>query len=154
VNSFGESQLTAYGTAVTLAAANAVNLTITAGTGANTTNGYVIYRTAVTAAGSPTGLDFFPIFKVSTADVTAGYNGGAAGVIRDRGYFMPNTEEAFLTEMDEQILSLKQLAPLSKLDLAVTGLSRRFVSFAFCTPILYQPKKAVRYINISRTYNP
>jgi hypothetical protein len=98
--------------------------------------------------------DFFPIFKVSNADVAAGFQGAAAGAVRDRGYFLPDTEEAFITEMSDEVLELKQLAPLSKLDLAVISMSRRFITFMFGTPILYTPKKMVRYINVSRTYNP
>jgi hypothetical protein len=142
-----------FNTAVAISAGNASDITITSGGGAVAGTGYVIYRTKVGAA-SAAAADFFPIFKVSNADVTAGFNGGAGGVVRDRGYFLPDTEEAFITEMSDEILSLKQLAPLSKLDLAVISMSRRFISFMFCTPILYTPKKMVRYINVSRTYTP
>lgn len=152
VNSFGESALKAFATPVAISAGNASDLTITAGAGAVAGTGYVIYRTKITGAAVPTNEDFFPIFKVSNAEVAAGYHGAAAGLVRDRGYFLPDTEEAFITEMSDEILSLKQLAPLSKLDLAVISMSRRFISFMFCTPILYTPKKFVRYINVSRTY--
>jgi hypothetical protein len=151
INSFGESALTAFATAVAISAGNASDITITSGGGAVAGTGYVIYRSKVGVA-SAAVADFFPIFKVSNADVTAGYNGGAGGKVRDRGYFLPDTEEAFITEISDEILSLKQLAPLSKLDLAVISMSRRFISFMFCTPILYTPKKLVRYINVSRTY--
>lgn len=151
LNRFGESNLTAYGTAVTLAANFRADITITDGTGPNEISGYVIYRTKITAAGSPTGLDFYPIYKVSAAEKTAGYNGAAAGVVGDRGYFLPGMEQAFTTEMVEDVLSFKQLAPLSKLDLGVLSMSRRFISFLFGTPQLYTPKKMVRYINVSPT---
>jgi hypothetical protein len=151
INSFGESAITVFNTPVAISAGNASDITITAGAGALPATGFVVYRTkkGVTNAAN---ADFFPIFKVSASEVAAGFQGGAAGVVRDRGYFLPDTEEAFITEMSDEILSLKQLAPLSKLDLAVISMSRRFISFMFCTPILYSPKKMVRYINVSRTY--
>ena len=153
INRYGESNLTAFGTAVTLAANQRPNITITAGAGAIPGSGYVIYRTKVTAAASPTGLEFFPIFKVSNTQVAAGLNGAAAGVIGDRGYFLPDTEQAFLSEMNEDVMSFKQLAPISKLDLAVLSMSRRFIAFMFGTPQLYAPKKMVRYINVGKVLN-
>lgn len=151
VNRYGESALTVLGSAVSLVATKAVDLKFTAGSGANAPTGYVIYRTKVTSAGSAAGLDFYPIFKVSVADLAAGVNGGAAGIVRDRGYFMPDTEQAFATQMSDEVLSFKQLAPMSKLDLAVVAMARRFIVFLFGTPQLYTPKKMVRYINVGKT---
>lgn len=151
INRYGESNLTAYGTAVTLAAGQRPDITITAGTGPIAAAGYVIYRTKITAASSPTGLDFFPLFKVSVAGVAAGFNGAAAGKVGDRGYYLPDMEQAFIAEVNEDVLSFKQLAPISKLDLAVLSMSRRFITFLFGTPQLYTPKKMVRFINVSRT---
>lgn len=153
LNRFGESNLTVFGTAVTLAAGQRPDITITPGAGPNPIDGYVIYRTKVTSAGSPTGLEFFPIFKVSVANVVAGLNGAGAGVIGDRGYFLPGMEQAFTTQMVDDVLAFKQLAPLSKLDLGVQTMARRFISFMFGTPQLYVPKKLVRYINVSPVLN-
>lgn len=152
VNSAGESALSIFATGVLTAANKAVDVTFTAGAGSYAASGYVIYRSLPTAAVTAAGLEFYPVFKVSTTDLTNGYNGGAAGVIRDRGYFLPNCEEAFIADMVEDVMSFKQLAPLSKLDLAVISMSRRFITFLFGTPILYTPKKMVRYINCSKTY--
>lgn len=150
INRWGESALTPIGSAVTTVVGDGVNLTITPGTGANAANGYVIYATKVTTASSSTGLTFFPLFKVSETNRINGLNGGAAGVIRDLGYFLPDTEQAFITQMDDEVLSLKQLAPISKLDLAIISMSRRFICFNFVVPNLYAPKKFVRYINAGR----
>lgn len=152
INKSGESALTVLGSAVTLASGKSVDLKFTAGVGANVTNGFVIYRSKVTTASSTAGLEFYPIFKVSTTDLANGFNGSAAGLIRDRGYFLPDTEEAFLTEMNEEVLSFKQLTPMSKIDLAIIALSRRFSVFLWGTPVLYTPKKFVRFINISKSY--
>ncbi len=150
INKKGESALTVHPTALTIAASAVVDLTVAAGVGANPSQGFVVYRTEITAAGSAAGLTFYPIFKVSVAAATAGYDGGAAGKIRDTGLFLPNTEQAFVAQMTEDVVSFKQLAPMSKLDLAVLSMSRRFITFLFGTPILYQPKKMVRIINAGR----
>jgi hypothetical protein len=150
INRYGESNLTIYSTAITLAPDHSTDLTFAAGAGSNTTSGYVIYRTKVTTAATPAGLEFFPIFKLGEASRSAGFNGGAAGVVRDRGYFLPDTEQAFITDMNEEVLSFKQLAPISKLDLAVLSMSRRFIAFLFGTPQIYAPKKIVRYINVGK----
>jgi hypothetical protein len=151
LNRYGESVLTPIGSAFTLAAGHSSDLTITPGTGANAAQGFVIYRTKPSAASSSTGLLFYPIFKVSNTDRVNGYNGAGAGVVRDCGYFLPDTEQGFMTQMDDEVLSLKQLAPISKLDLAIISMSRRFICFNFVTPNLYAPKKFVRYINIGKT---
>lgn len=152
VNRYGESNMTVFSTPVTLAAGQAVDITITPGVSALSASGYTVYRTKVTTANSPATLEFFPIFSLGEAGRAQGYNGGAAGVIRDRGYFLPDTEQAFMAEIQDQVLSFKQLAPISKLDLAVQSMSRRFITFLFGTPQLYAPKKIVRYINVGKVY--
>lgn len=148
VNRYGESALTVLGS-VAISAAHRIDLKFTPGTGANATTGYTIYRTVVTSAGSATGLNFYPVFQVSESSRAAGFIAGA-GIVGDRGYFMPNTEQAFTTQLDEEVLSFKQLAPISKLDLAVVAMARRFIVFLYGTPQLYAPKKVVRYINAGK----
>lgn len=154
VNRYGESNMTVFATPVTLTEAQAVDIALTGGAGAIEATGYTVYRTKVTTASSPNTLEFYPIFSVSEAGRASGYNGGTSGVIRDRGYFLPDTEQAFVTEMSEEVLSFKQLAPISKLDLAVQSMSRRFITFLFGTPQLYAPKKVVRFINVGKKYVP
>lgn len=151
VNKRGESALTVFPTAVSIVAGSSVDLTITAVAGANATQGLVIYRSERTTAGTAAGLLFHQIFKVAASVVTSGYDGGAAGVIRDRGMFLPNTDQAFITQLTEDVMSIKQLAPMSKLDLAILSPSRRFLLFNFLTPIVYQTQKMVRFINCGRT---
>lgn len=151
INRYGESALTLIdATATTLVAANSVTFSFEDGGGAIAATAYRIYRTKVTSAASASGLDFYPIFDVSVSDLAAGYDGASAGSVRDRGRILPDTESAFLTEMSEEILSYKQLAPVSKLDLAVISMSRKFIAFTFATPMLYQPKKMVKFINCGK----
>lgn len=151
INRWGESALTPISSAATSVVGSSVDLTITPGSGNNAAQGYVIYATKVTTASSSTGLQFFPLFRISETNRINGYNGAGTGVVRDCGYFLPNTEQAFITQMDDEVMSLKQLAPISKLDLAVISMSRRFIVFNFCTPNLYSQRKLVRYINVGRT---
>lgn len=155
LNSKGESQLTVDATPVVLTAGGVVNITITPGNNGNPLNGYNIYRTLPTTASSPNGdMEFFPIFKISESERVAGYDGGGAGVVRDRGRFLPNTDQAFLCAMNDEVMSFKELAPLSKLDLAVLSMSRRFIVFQFGTPQVYAPKKVLRFVNCGRKYTP
>lgn len=153
INRYGESNLLSISnTATTLAVGSAVDINFTAGAGAYAATAFVIYRTKVTTASTPTNETFYPIFKVPAASAAAGFNGAAANKVRDLGYFLPDTEQCFLTQMDDEVLSFKQLAPMSKLDLAVLSLSRRFIVFLFGTPNLYAPKKFIRYINVANKY--
>ena len=152
INRYGQSNLTPIGSAIAITVGDRVDLAITAGTGANAASGYYIYRTAVTTAGSSTGLTFYPLFKVSATQLTNGYNNAAAGHIGDLGYFLPNTEGAFVTQMDDEVMAIKQLAPPSKLDLAVISMSRRFIVFSFLSCVLSAPQKFVRFINVGRTH--
>lgn len=151
LNKKGESALTVHPTAIAIVAGASVDLTITQGAGLNPTQGYVIYRTKVTTAANATGLLFYPIFKVSSGAVVAGFDGGAAGDVRDRGMFLPDTEQGFVAQMDDQVMSFKQLAPMSKLDLAVLSMSRRFITFLFGTPVVVAATKMVRIINAGKT---
>ena len=154
INRYGESAITVLDAAPTaIAAGFGVNLTWTSGGGAVPATAYTVYRTVITGAVSPVGLIFYPIFTVSSSEMAAGYDGAAALSVRDRGRFLPNTETAFVTEMTDDILSFKQLAPISKLDLAVLSMSRRFINFVFATPQMYAPKKMVKFINVCKTLN-
>jgi hypothetical protein len=150
INRYGESGLTVLGSAIAITAGRGNDLKFAAGGGGSAATGYTIYRTKVTAAGSASTEKFYPVFQISLSDLAAGYNGAGAGVARDLGYFMPDTEQAFLTDMSEEVMSFKSLAPMSKLDLAVIAMARRFIVFQFGTPQLYAPKKIVRYINVGK----
>jgi len=152
INSFGESGLTVNSTAIVVATGQAVDITIAAGAGGNEVTGFAIYRTEPTANVTPAGLEFHKIFSVSATEVIAGYNGAGAGKVADKGYFLPNTEQCFVTQWDEEVVSFKQLAPISKLDLAVVAMSRQFITFLFGTPNLYAPRKLVRFVNVSKKY--
>lgn len=156
LNRYGESQLKLINSsAVTLTNGQSVDLTFGAGGGAVPATGYQVYRTKVTASTDPAGdnIPFYPLFRVSESQRSTGFDGGSAGEVRDRNRYLPDTEQAFTTEMTDEVLSFKQLAPISKLDLAVLSMSRRFISFLFGTPQVFSNKKLVRIINVGKRPN-
>lgn len=153
-NKYGESAPVVFNntTKTTLTAAFSVQMVFTAATSGEATTGYVIYRSMVTTAANATTnrVIFYPIFRVSATELAAGYDGAPAGAVRDTNRFLPNSEEGFVTQMRKDILSYKQLAPISKIDLAIMGPSKQFMMYLFGTPMLYQKSKFVKFINIGR----
>ena len=147
INRFGESELAVNTTAVAAVAKGAIDLKFTDGGGVNKATAYRIYRTKV--GGSATG-EFFPLFEVSLDDLTRGYDGGGAGIIRDMNRFLPDTDQSMLVQFDNEVIEFAQLAPLMKMDLAVLSPAFRFMVLLYGTPFLYAPKKMVRFINIGK----
>lgn len=148
INRFGESDLAIYDTAAAAAVAGcAIDLKFADGGGVNRATAYRIYRTK--AGGSATG-EFFPLFEVSLDDLSRGYDGGSAGIVRDMNRFLPDTDQSALFQFDNEVVEFAQLAPLMKMDLAVLSPAFRFMVLLYGTPFLYAPKKMVRFINIGR----
>lgn len=114
----------------------------------NAATAFRIYRTKVGA--TATG-EFYPLFEVSVSEQTAGYDGAAAGLIRDLNHFLPDCDQAMLVQFDNEVVEFAQLAPLMKMDLAVLSPAFRFMVLLYGTPFLYAPKKMVRFINIGNT---
>lgn len=148
INRFGESDLAVISTAVAATSGCAVDMKFTDGGGVNKATAYRIYRTK--AGGAATG-PFYPLFEVSLDDLTRGYDGGGAGVIRDMNRFLPDTDQSILFQFDNEVIEFAQLAPLMKMDLAVLSPAFRFMILLYGTPFLYAPKKIVRFINIGKT---
>ena len=147
-NRFGESALT-LSSLVSTIAGKAVDLTVTPGSGAYAATGFCVYKTEVDPADNT--VAFYKVFEVSASALAQGSDGGAAGVIRDRFRYMPNCDQSFLIEWDpDQVFAFKQLAPMMKMNLAITAPISRFMVLLYGTPILYAPRKAVRLINIGK----
>lgn len=128
--------------AVAVAATESADLTFVDGGGAYPASGYQILRTTLTAGDT----NYYPIFEISTADLTAGYNGGAAGKVRDRNFSIPNTEDASMVDLPATLM-IKQLAPLMKLDLATLTPATRFMLLCYWQLQLWAPAKIVRFVN-------
>jgi hypothetical protein len=150
-NRYGESAMTILDTtAISVSATQSVNLKFTITNNSFPAESFVIYRTQKDAADYTTAL-FYPILTVSIAQHTSGYDGGAAGLVRDRNRFLPNTTSALIFDPTEEILCFKQLAPMMRMDLARTSPSFRFMVLCYGTPLLGIPKRVSRIVNIGRT---
>ena len=81
-------------------------------------------------------------------------NGGItpviAGSLADINRVMPFTETLYVGEMDSQVLTFRQLAPLMKMDLAVLAPAYRWMILLYGVPILFAPRKWAKLINIGR----
>lgn len=147
-NRFGESApVVLNGSIATIVQNGAVDLKFTAGSGTYPATSYVIYRSNKGAA-SAAAATFYPLFSVNTTQLAAGYDGAAALSVRDLNRWMPNTKQAFLLQNDNEVVTLRQLAPLMKMDLAIVSPAFRFMILLYVTPILFAPKKMIRFINI------
>ena len=150
LNRYGESAPTVLNTtAVTVNnATDAVNLKFTAGTGAYAATGYRIYRTEVNEANYQGANVFHPIFDIKSSELTAGYDGGAAGLVRDRNRWIPKAKSALVTTFDSQYFDYLQLLPISKMKLAITSPAFRFMVLNYGTPAMYMASKIIRIVNL------
>lgn len=156
VNRFGESDLTALNSGSQVAVANGevVNITVTDGGGANAATGYVVYRSTVNdTAATIADAKMYPILKISKAEFTAGYDGAGAGVIRDRNRIVSGTDQGFIADVPNTF-TIKQLAPMMKMDLAVLSPATRFMVLSYLTLQLHAPRKVVRFINVGKFVAP
>jgi hypothetical protein len=90
------------------------------------------------------GNTLYEIDKIAVA------NQNSSGVTNyvDKCVTMANTYTAFMGEMSPEILGFKQLAPMMKMDLATLGPVIRWMILLYGVPVLYAPKKWMRFKNI------
>jgi hypothetical protein len=154
-NRFGESAPTAaLGALVTITqvnkdAGNGIDLTITnAGSiGSFPPEYFRVYRTVALAAAAPVPASpssYSLIIQIAAASQTA----GVTTTTTDVNFLLPFTSTAYLGEMTPSVLTFRQLLPMMRLDLAVLAPSYRWMILLYGTPILFAPKKWLRYINI------
>lgn len=149
VNKYGESTLAALSNSlVTVANDEALDIKFAAGAGTYAATGFIVYRSEVNPTTALADTPLYPVLTVSVAERTAGFDGGAAGIVREKNRTIPNTYIGFLIENDIEVWSFKQLAPLMKMDLSRNGTADRFMVLLYGTPQLYMPKKLVMYKNI------
>lgn len=148
-NRYGESNPTLLNTvaqAVTAVQSVQLKFATTAGSSYPETS-YVIYRTTANPASSGNAL-FYPLFEVSTSELTAGFDGASAGIVNDRNRFVAGTKSALVYYNDSQINEYLQFADTMKMDFAITSPAKRFAILNYGTPVLYQPGKIARIVNI------
>lgn len=155
-NRFGESAPVAFAGAVTaLSQANKdagtyLPLTITnpAVIGAFPPEFFRIYRSvASSSAVVPTSLASYALIAQVPA---AAQNAAGVTVFNDVNLQLPFTSSAYLGEMTPNVLTFRQLMPLMKMDLAVLSPAYRWMIMLYGTPVLFAPKKWMRFINIGQ----
>jgi hypothetical protein len=155
-NRFGESILLPITPAVqAVLATEAVNLGWAdgGGTGLQATTGFVIYRSEVNPTGALADTPLYPIFEVSLAQKSAGYDGAVAGLVRDRNRQIPNTEEAWLIQWDTQTIEMAELFGMRKIELPYgygNFMGRSIALLNYGMPLLYAPKRVIRITNIRK----
>jgi hypothetical protein len=156
INRYGESALVQLGGTIAVTSTQAIDLTFTPGAGAYTTESYRVYRSVKNPTATYAQSIMYPIFDVPATGTTirgslvAGVDGAATGSVRDRNRFLTAVEDAWLMQSDSEVLEFKQLAPLMKMPIAKLGPSDRFMILLYGTPLLYTPKKIVRFLNVGR----
>ena len=93
------------------------------------------------------GTELYEIAKFAVSSSGA----GAVTTWADVNYTLPNTYTAFMGEMSPDILGFKQLAPMMKMDLATLGPVIRWMILLYGVPVMYAPKKWMRFKNIKST---
>jgi len=108
-----------------------------------------VYRTAAMASGAavPTLMTQFSL--IGQQAVTTQASAGTT-VFQDVNFLLPFTEIAYMGEMTPQVLTFRQLLPMMRMDLAVVAPAYRFMVLMYGTPVLFAPKKWLRFINIGR----
>lgn len=157
INRYGESAMTQLGAGlITVTTTQAVDLTFTATAGPYQPTAFRIYRSKANPTTSYATTVLYPLFLVAATgtgkqgSLAAGVDGAAALKVRDRNRYLPGTEEAFLLQADTEVYEFKQLAPLMKMPLAKLSPADRWMVLLYGTPILFQPEKMVRFLNIGR----
>lgn len=150
-NRYGESALTRLNTtAQAVTAQQSVDLTFTAATNSvYPTQAFVIYRTEADPANAKTA-QYYPIIEIPASLLTSGYDGAAAGSVRDRNRNIAGTQSALVYRNDSSLIEYLQLADTMKMEYAITSPSKRFSILNYGTPVLYAPGKFVRICNIGR----
>jgi hypothetical protein len=147
-NQYGESAPLVINTSIqAVAATESLDLTFVSGGGSYPANGYVVYRTMKNVADRLTAK-FYPIFEVSIADLAAGYDAASTLGVRDRNRFIAGTHSAIVGDFNDQMWEYIQLMPTSKIEFALTTLAKEFAVVNYGAPVLYQPGKIGRIVNI------
>ena len=147
-NQYGESAPLLINTTIqAVAATESIDLTFVSGGGSYPATGYTVYRTTKNTAVYTTAK-YYPIFEVSVADLAAGFDGAAAASVRDRNRFIAGTRSAIIGDFNDQMWEYFQLMPTSKIEFALTTLAKEFACINYGAPVLYQPGKISRIVNI------
>jgi len=146
ISKSGESQATAgNATAVVTTSNEEVKIVITRGavSGNDLTQGYKVYRSRL-----EDGLTGFKMFvkRIASAGATTNY--------LDGNEFLPGAGVAYIGQMDESVLTLRELSPMLKFPLATVASSIRWMQLYYNTPIVFRPRGFIIVKNIGRLKVP
>lgn len=133
-NEYGESAGQA-SAVVAVVAGDRVTFTLADQVG---TYGFMIFRTA--KGGAATTAEF--IKRVAKGTTTT--------VVTDDNEDLPGLSKAYLMQMSSDSIQFKQLAPLMKMDLAITGTAFKWMQLHYGMPLSFTPRFNVFVKNIGR----
>lgn len=137
-NEQGESSATATSAQVTIANDGEVaKVTIASPAGGPAPSHYAMYRTSKAGSGKREFIGYVARNAANT-------------IFTDRGHKIQGAAQAFMFDMRSEILVWKQLAPLTKIQLAQLGLAREFILWLAGTLIVFAPRKLGMIRNIGR----
>lgn len=146
VSKSGESAVTAgSATAVITSGNNEAKIVIVKGavSGNDDTQAFRVYRSCLEDGVSGT--------KYLVAEIPCA---GASTNYLDGNEQLPGLPKAYMGQLDESVLTYRQLAPMLKFPLATLASSIRWMQLQYGTPIVFQPRKWVIYKNIGRVGVP
>lgn len=147
-NRYGQSAPLAMNTVgQAVASTESVDLTWVDGGGSYPATFYTVYRTKANPV-DRTSADYYPLFSVSVTQKGAGYDGADATKVRDRNRFIAGTRSALVMAPSTEIWEYLQLAATMKIEFALVTLAKEFAVVNFGTPVLYQPGKICRIVNL------
>lgn len=133
-------------TAVVAAAGSAeVKIVITRGavSGNDLTQGYRVYRSnIVDGVAGPQHL----IAEIASAGATTNFLDGNEN--------LPGHGTAYIGQLDESVLTLRELSPMLKFPLATVASSIRWMQLYYSTPIVFRPRGWVIIKNIGKLGEP
>jgi len=137
-NEQGEGAAVTTSAAATVAAdGDAVTLAIASPAGGASVTHYGIYRTAKSGSGAPQFLGFVK-------------RSGATTAFRDMGKKAPGSATAYMLDMNADILCWKQLAPLTRVNLAQLSLAKEFILWLAGCLIVFKPRALGLFENIGK----
>jgi uncharacterized PurR-regulated membrane protein YhhQ (DUF165 family) len=92
------------------------------------------------------------LFKVAEVPASSIAASGTT-TFSDKVATIANTYTAFMGEMTPEVIAFKQLAPIMKMNLATLGPCIRWMILLYGVPVLYAPKKWMKFVNIKASAN-
>jgi len=143
----GESAAMAGNASAVVAAAGSaeVKLVIARGavSGNDLTQGYRVYRTRLEDGAAAT--------KYLVAEIVSA---GASTDFLDGNENLPGLGIAYCGQLDETVLTLRELSPMLKFPLATVASSIRWMQLYYNTPIVFRPRGWIIFKNIGRVSVP